>query len=287
MKKLLFLIVFTNTVIFTATSQTYGWQDISANLPELGGFNDVHFVGKEGWITGGNDKIYYTSDEGKAGTFSTLNFPASSGISSSVFMKTATDGYAVTFSGNILHGVNNVWTTLYQPGGVFNSVHFPPSSTTGYTCGNNGKIWSFDNSTISDISPSGVVSELQSIIFPVDTSDGKVCGETVIRRYLSGSWNNLQFYDNTYFYNSIYFTDNSNGWAVGTQGTIIHTSDGTSWTIQTGNTTIELNDVFFLTSLEGWAVGSGVLLHTTDGGTTWTQEAQILTSGKNLRAIYF
>ena len=34
-------------------------------MPILVGFNDVHFFGNEGWITGGNDQMFYTPDGGE------------------------------------------------------------------------------------------------------------------------------------------------------------------------------------------------------------------------------
>jgi hypothetical protein len=285
MNKLLLLFTFTICLFPFAFAQQYGWTDISANMPELGGFTDVHFIGYEGWITGGNDKIYYTPDGGA--TFSIQQLPAGSGITSSVFMKNNQEGYAVTFHGKILHFFNNEWTTLHEPGGVINSVHFPPNSDTGYTCGSNGTVWKFTNTFITDISPPANVSNLQSIYFPVNNSDGKVCGQTTIARYKNESWSNLQFYDCTLNYNSITFVNDTTGWIGGIDGTIIHTSDGIHWLIQTSNTTKTIYDILFLNSLEGWAAGSEVLLHTIDGGTTWTQEIASQTVGKALMGVYF
>ena len=103
----------------------------------------------------------------------------------------------------------------------------------------------------------------------------------------NNTWANLQFYESTIFYNSIFFINDTTGWAVGADGFIIHTNDGISWVGQTSNTNRTLNDVFFINSLEGWAVGTEILLHTVDGGVTWTQELVGQTVGKELRAIYF
>lgn len=286
MKKFL-LLTFTLCLSTFAFAQQYGWTDISANLPQYSNYNDVHFIGDEGWITGWNDGLLYTPDGGE--TFQIQTLPENSGISSSIFMKSNEEGYVVTYSGNILKTDNGgtTWTTLHEPGNGLNSVHFPPNSDTGYACGSNGTIWSFDDTSITDISPSGVSTNLQSICFPVDNSDGKVCGETTIARRKNNTWKNLQFYDSTIFYNSIFFTDNDTGWCVGTNGTIIRTIDGFSWIVKASNTTKNLNDVFFLNSMDGWTAGTEVLLHTDDGGETWTQELANQTFGKELRAIYF
>jgi len=76
MKNLIVIILFTATSL-GATSQQYGWTDISANMPALGGFTDVHFIGNEGWITGGNDQVFYTPDGGN--TFVIQSLPPQPG----------------------------------------------------------------------------------------------------------------------------------------------------------------------------------------------------------------
>ena len=203
-------------------------------------------------------------------------------------MKNNLNGYVVTYSGKILKTDvgGTIWTTLHEPGGALNSVHFPPNSDTGYACGINGTVWVFDDASITDISPPDNASNLQSICFPSDNNDGKVCGETTIARYKNNTWNNLQFYDASLSYNSIFFINDTTGWCAGTNGTIIKTIDGIHW-VYVSNTTENLNDIFLLNSLEGWTAGTEVLLHTVDGGETWTQELESQTVGKELRAIYF
>jgi len=70
---------------------------------------------------------------------------------------------------------------------------------------------------------------------------------------------------------AIYPIDFKNVWAVGTKGTIIHTTDGgINWTmINKGDK--DLKSVFFLNSNLGWIAGAnGVIFKTIDGGQTWT-----------------
>ena len=69
------------------------------------------------------------------------------------------------------------------------------------------------------------------------------------------------------------FVDNTEGWAVGDSGTILHTRDGgRTWTKQTGGTAADLFAVDFSDPLVGFAAGAGAsILLTTDGGTTWTR----------------
>ena len=261
------------------------------------GLTDVHFIGNEGWITGGNGKLYHTTD-GKQ-TFSIQTLPAPAGISNSVFIRSLTEGYAVTSTGRVFYASNPVsgnWTLISgSPSVALFSIHFPPSGT-GYTCGNSGRIYSVTSSAVAlDTTYTGAT--FTSIVFPVSTQ-GWVCGGTAIR-HKNGSWLDDQFYYAGDAYNSIHFVDNSNGWVVGGggspfRGKIIHTVDGRNWNGQINPDTISgggLYDVYFLNSLEGWSVGdNGILLHTTNGGGTpngnWMIEGQTVAAGKFLRAVY-
>ncbi len=69
----------------------------------------------------------------------------------------------------------------------------------------------------------------------------------------------------------IYFLDANIGFIVGSNGTILKTSNGgTSWT-SSNQTTNNLHAVTFVNNLIGWAVGeNGTILQTTDQGASWT-----------------
>jgi len=73
--------------------------------------------------------------------------------------------------------------------------------------------------------------------------------------------------------NSVYFTDEKTGWAVGNEGAIIKTEDGgNNWIYKSGR----LYSVFFINSNIGWAVGNGFIIKTIDGGKTWiTQKSPV------------
>jgi photosystem II stability/assembly factor-like uncharacterized protein len=73
--------------------------------------------------------------------------------------------------------------------------------------------------------------------------------------------------------NRIIFTDNKNGWIVGNQGTILHSSDGGFvWTQVPSGTTDHLNGITFVSHEKGWIVGDdGALLVTTNSGKSWDQ----------------
>jgi photosystem II stability/assembly factor-like uncharacterized protein len=70
----------------------------------------------------------------------------------------------------------------------------------------------------------------------------------------------------------VYFTSDQEGWAVGRNGTIVHTTNGGShWTsTPISGTSENLNSVWFATPDTGWAVGAGgVVLRTGNHGATW------------------
>lgn len=70
----------------------------------------------------------------------------------------------------------------------------------------------------------------------------------------------------------VIFPDQNIGYAVGTGGLIMKTTDGgTSWVEQNSGVTVTLWDVDFINTNVGYAVGnSGNILKTTDGGSNWT-----------------
>ena len=72
----------------------------------------------------------------------------------------------------------------------------------------------------------------------------------------------------------VHFTDANTGWAVGAEGTVLHTTDGGStWTTQISGTRNWLVDVHFTDATTGWAVGAWVtILHTTTGGSISIEE---------------
>ncbi|MBM3241900.1 hypothetical protein FJZ31_36985 [Candidatus Poribacteria bacterium] len=76
-------------------------------------------------------------------------------------------------------------------------------------------------------------------------------------------------------FNDVHFVDARNGWAVGEDGVIAHTTDGgVTWTPQNSGTTNSLIGVDFVNANEGWIVGgNGTILHTINGGATWIPHA--------------
>ena len=86
---------------------------------------------------------------------------------------------------------------------------------------------------------------------------------------------------------SVHFPNRLMGWAVGENGTIVHSSNGgNTWAAQSSGLVSPLNDVFFATEKKGWIVGDqGKILFTNNSGSTWTTQAS--GSGEKLTAVFF
>jgi photosystem II stability/assembly factor-like uncharacterized protein len=302
MKKLALLLFTLHSLLFTvhcSLAQQYGWIDLSANIPDSNMVNknlsDICFIGQEGWIAGSYDvaKVYYTPDGGQ--TFISQSLPANSGnVAMSICMRTPQDGYLVTNTGRVLHTADggNQWITIATGLGLLYSISFPPlPDTSGYICaGFGGKVCRVTGNTITI--EFTTPATLTSVVFPVNSTEGWVCGGTVIRHRNSTGWViGDQNYSTAQWYNAIHFADNQNGWAVGvpqynSTGTIIHTINGFDWVFQNDPDSNNLMDVFFLNPQEGWAVGDKVILHTTDSGVNWIEEDESLTDSASFNSVF-
>ncbi len=86
--------------------------------------------------------------------------------------------------------------------------------------------------------------------------------------------------------NSIFFINPDLGWAVGSEGTILKTTDGGEiWTLKSSGVTNDLNSVCFTDSLTGFAVSFSELLKTTDGGENWVIQDTVINAG--LSSVFF
>ena len=172
-------------------AQTHGWVDLSLNLPGAAILSDVQFIGDEGWIAehrfDGSSRIYYTPDGGVS--FSAHSIPAGSGLVQSLFMRSATEGYAVT-GGNSNHKVlhttdarNGGWHVITNAPVSLYSVTFPPApAATGYACGGSGRVYAITGETMTESALTYPVGDtFTGISFPVSADEGWVIGGTTIR----------------------------------------------------------------------------------------------------------
>ncbi len=87
--------------------------------------------------------------------------------------------------------------------------------------------------------------------------------------------------------NDVQFISEQEGWAVGTDGTIIYTNNkGESWVTQHYDDDESFRSVFFINENEGWVVGWSKIYHTTNNGDTWEQQERPLVYG-DLADVFF
>ncbi|HVM11352.1 MAG TPA: YCF48-related protein, partial [Actinomycetota bacterium] len=86
---------------------------------------------------------------------------------------------------------------------------------------------------------------------------------------------------------AVSFPTPQRGWAVGTGGSVVATTNGgATWSAQTSGTSSDLRGVDFVDAARGWVVGlSDTVLSTSNGGATW--KASTTGTGLNLVAVDF
>jgi photosystem II stability/assembly factor-like uncharacterized protein len=84
----------------------------------------------------------------------------------------------------------------------------------------------------------------------------------------------------------VYFTDPNHGWVVGSDGTLLLTTDGgASWLKRDSGVSAHLYGVHFTDPNHGWAVGAnGTILLTTDGASWQKRDSGV---SVNLRGVHF
>jgi len=219
-------------------------------------------------------------------------------------------GLAASYKGSILHTTDGGTNWKVQigshgtggmGGGTLRSVYFTDNNT-GWAVGSvmspfflfpriiilkttdAGENW---NPQTSGIQPGA----LTSVHFTNDTTGWAVgTTGTILKTTNGGSIWAPQISDSIYFFESVYFIDQNNGWIVGHQGgpsiftrsIILNTTNGgEDWLEQSSSTEYRLNSVYFIDNNTGWAVGGGdayyywfnAILNTTDGGTNWNLQS--------------
>ncbi len=174
-------------------------------------------VGAGGTIVGYDGKKWSTETSGTTNTlFSVGKVPLLAA------------NYAVGAGGAILHYDGLSWQA--QSSGTTNDLHFVMvlDSTDIYAVGGNGTILRSNGSTWSPIPVSGLTATLRAADISVDTTG------TVITGFF----------------------------AVGDGGTVLHSFDGMTWTPQSSGTTNDLYSLFVLADSDAFAVGAqGTILH--------------------------
>ncbi len=277
----LFLSLFSNAQVWTPIT----------GLPTSEELKSVKFIDAlTGWVAGGNGTILKTTDGGNNWSLQTSG---TNNILRSIFFLDANNGWACGDGGTIITTSNGgaTWTAQASPyTSQYYSVRFV-NTTTGWITGkgsillkttNGGSTWTQQMSQGMDMW--GL--EMQG------TTTGWACGgfnsqkgsPSLIKTTNGTNWTFQTNSGVSTFtaFNDIRFTDANNGWLVGGNGLIRHTTNGgaTTWTAQTSGTQYELLGVDFIDANVGYACGrQGIIIATKNGGANWYAQSSGYTSG--------
>ena len=266
------------TIVLRTTNGGENWINISVDSIEYHYYNSFYFINDSiGWIAGGCPDLWSdadfgliekTTDAGESWTIDTIGRGA---LNSIVFVDENT-GWAAGIDAQYgpvgcLYKTTNAgmnWDLMYGGGGWYGS----------------GPLW--------------------SVCF-VDTNIGWIIslgynyGQTRLLKTSDGGMNWVAQLDTGFYYlKSVFFTNESVGWAIGAkwnglpdQGVIFGTiNGGENWVIQLAGVTNNLNHIYFADENTGWIIGSGgVILNTTNGGINWI--IQLSDTNYHLASVHF
>lgn len=186
------------------------------------------------------------------------------------------NGVIYQLSGDPLHGAGWVFQTVTgDPTSAYNSVYMYVDQTgnlAGFAVGNNGVIATYSG-TWHATALTGASNLLGVFVDQANPADAVAVGTGgQIWHYFSGIWHGPTTPMGTSVdLTGVFMTSSSEGWVVGTQSAILHTTNlsgniwlplGTPAQTATG-TGVDLHGISFPSGGNGWAVGeSGVILHT-------------------------
>ncbi len=276
-------------LLFLICFQTVKADWVKQNANTLAWLRDVYFFNEtKGFIAGSNGTFLETKDGGKTWT-KRKNFTEDTilqiyfsddysgwllcerpifnrGANSSSYLMKTTDGGESWEKVEFKDGGRNRITKIF-----FNQ------KGKGTAIGESGAFFESKDDGTWEKLPSPIRYLLLDGAFFDDTHGAIVGagGSVYFTEDAGANWNQANvFGDKSAKLNAVFFANQKNGWAVGTQGKIFQTfSGGKTWREQKSGVTKDLFDVFFTNAAEGWAVGSdGTILRTKTAGNVWTPE---------------
>ena len=166
----------------------------------------------------------------------------------------------------------------------FSAVAF---DTLGQPVTGVGFVWTSGNPGVFTVNQVGRVTGQAEGLDTVFAQAGGRTGSAVVFVYRDDGWVN-QTSSTSRDLNGVFFlADGQAGWAVGSAGAIIRTTNaGEDWSTQPSGTSFNLNAVWFTSPTVGWAVGNlGTVMKSTNAGATWTRLN--LGVGENLMDVWF
>ena len=201
-------------------------------------------------------------------------------------------GVAVGDYGKIVRTTDSgeTWTRVPSFGQFdYTSVHFV-NSTTGWITGQGGQLLKTTDAGLSwfQVYLGSSYYYLTEIFF-TDPDHGWItdANSGSVLRTINGGLNWQASTSEVVGLRGAFFTDNNNGWVVGSQ--VRKTTDGgVTWsTVNLGSNNF-LYDVFFINSSVGWIVGSNNTVYkTTDGGSSWVALGGSFPANTSFNGVFF
>jgi photosystem II stability/assembly factor-like uncharacterized protein len=211
----------------------------------------------------------------------------------SIFFTDANNGYT---TGNYVYRTINAgvtWTLdmngLGQYDGyTFQSVFFTDQNT-GYVSDGSGDFFKTTNAGATWNFESVAQEQGCQAMYFTNANTGYMIGGAELSQTLDGgsNWNQISYgTNNGYALYTVFFPDESTGYAGGLAGLFMKTTDGgVNWSSSYVYCGGRINSLYFTSINNGFMVGGEYMAKTTDGGTTWTQMQSGTTMGLN--SIFF
>lgn len=308
MKKiiLLFTIILTIFFIYNSSNAQLGWKQINTGFSGrlysicMTTISDIHTCGEDGriyrslnfglnWTRVNQNSAYYLTSISFADVYTGIAVGSggkilrttnaggswnevSSGITNvltSVSMSPDGTGLICGDAGKVLktqnYGANWVQQYTGNTSMFFTCKNFN-GGAIGFACGDGGKIYKTTLAGVNwgQIAQFGGVFKSSSFL---NDQQGWVIGSALYRTNNGGtSWDTLQ--TNLSGINSIFFTNSSCGFMVGSGGLIFRTNDGgRNWTLSQSSTFNDLQSIYMLNEYVGVACGAtGTVLWTENSG---------------------
>jgi len=250
----------------------YNWQV----MPNLSGGTSVRFVNS---LTGyaSNGSVFKTTDGGIS--WIDLNVP----YTKSLYFINSLTGYGAGYNNTITKTTNGgaTWNSEnpFISNHILKSISFS-NSQTGFAVGintqsssaliyrttNAGVNWVLNNLQAQNV-------EFRSVCFPVPDTGYIVGAQSddnsgVIYKTFDGGITWIQTAATYRSLNSVFFVNSKVGYAVGKNGMVLKTIDGSViWNSQLSNTEQDINSVYFVEENVGFTAGaSGIVQKTVNGG---------------------
>jgi photosystem II stability/assembly factor-like uncharacterized protein len=292
----LLLIVLISVAVF---SEKLAWSLTNPSLTGTPLFDCFFISPKEGWVCGGNGRIFHTADSGK--TWEIQLSPLNYGYPlRSLYFINSDTGFAVggnpgqRFSLMTIDGGNS-WMDVSQ--------HFPYQMTK-IICKPSGELWIIFNRPTGQLAYSNDLgttmneltlnaSTLNDITF-INSLTGFVCGNKgYIGKTIDGgqTWNRMNI-DSLENYESIRFINSQIGYCVSLNANIYKTLNGGSDWSFTGRIGSQyyFNNLHFVNSDTGMVIGASdifVVYKTFNGGANWQNNIFPLNHPQTITGITF